>query len=218
MQWQPTTRNNTPSFPYRQSSVIGSTEKSYYNGITPEVKCHACDRGVSFLDGWGASLPSYTRRAFEFNDKDSLNPGERGLRLQLDVLKNAGDHSEPMKRPSVPVSSILNILRTCKQVHSETSVIFWVENAFVFYNIYSLFFFLFFLGQRPCRYLRKLEIERVGLDMLSADLIMSWFSTEFENMSMWKKTTFLYSHVMLLLMGFKEYHSEGMIPLKDSYE
>ena len=54
--------------------------------------------------------------------------------------------------------------------------------------------------------------------MLSADLIMSWFSTEFENVSMWKKTTFLYSHVMRLLMGFKEYHSEGMIPLKDSHK
>ena len=29
---------------------------------------------------------------------------------------------------------------------------------------------------------------------------------------------FLYSYVMRLLMGFKEYHSEGMIPLKDSHE
>ena len=54
--------------------------------------------------------------------------------------------------------------------------------------------------------------------MLSADLIMSWFSTEFESMSMWEKAMFLCSHVMRLLMGFKEYHSEGMIPLKDSHK
>ena len=89
------------------------------------------------------------------------------LRMQLDVIA-------PVRRGNyagvLPVfaSHILNILRTCRQIHEEAHAIFWTENAFVFSGLPTMAKFVERIGDKPFRLIRTLGIEnRVDIDWMN---------------------------------------------------